>query len=89
MKYDPLLPSCDLCAITIEEAAKRLGPSFVYDLYVSTAMLLNTRGMLKELGMVTKDNVLSPYVNLYEDNRLNTYEWYLAANNKACGSDGP
>lgn len=89
MKYDPLLPSCNLCMTTMEEAARRLGPSFIYDLYVNPTQILGTRDMLRGLVCMVKDNPFAPYVNLFVDDRLKPYEWYLCANNKAVGSDGP
>lgn len=89
MKYEAIVPACDLSLLTLMEAAARLGPAFVYDLYVSPIQLLWTRDMLRQNAMAVKDNPLAPYVNLFEDNRLNSYEWYMCANGKAVGADVP
>jgi len=89
MKYDAIYPACDLSIVAMEEAAKRLGPAFVYDLYINPVQMIWVRGMLKQNCMDVRDNVLAPYVNLFEDNRLKTYEWYMCANGKAVGADGP
>lgn len=89
MKYEAIVPACDLCLLALEMAAQKLGPAFVYDLYINPKQIVWVKGMLKINCMDIKDNVLAPYINLFEDSRLNSNEWYLCANNKAVGADGP
>lgn len=89
MKYAALPIGCDLSQMTMGEAARKCGPSFVYNLYVHERDAVWVRQFLKNLGASTEHNPLSPYVNLLFDNELLTYEWYVSANDLSFGSRGP
>ena len=85
-KYEQLSVICNCSHTSLQEAALRLGPSFVYTLSVATGRLLATHTMLKQFGADTASHPLSPYINMSIDTDLKGEEWYLSANGKSVGS---
>ncbi len=88
MEYQHIAPSCDLACTSLEEAARLIGPSFVYELYISPTMLLYGRDILRRISADRIDHPLAPHINLIEDSSLGRNEWVLRANGKAAGSPG-
>ena len=88
LQLNYLHPHCNCSSSSLQWAALRLGPAFVYDLYVHTSLQLEIRTMLRQLCADVKDNPLAPYVNLHPDDSLDPDEWYLVANGIAWGSVG-
>lgn len=88
MKYEPLPTPCNVSFVSLEEAAIRVGPSFVYELHVCVSNVLYARNVLKDLAATTRENPLAPYVNLVVDHSYGRDEWSLHANGKACGTEG-
>lgn len=80
--------ACDFSEFALQEAARKLGPSFVYEMRVSSRELLEARALLKRHLCSVVDNPLAPFVSLVEDASYKTFEWSLAANGKICWSSG-
>jgi len=78
-----------LSKATLEMAAKRVGPAFVYVLYVHTIRLLQARNIVFAILAHTKTNPFAPYVNIVENPALDEQEWILEANDKRVGSALP
>lgn len=89
-KYEPVLDhvNCDCSIVALEEAAQKIGPAFVYDLYVCPTQLVATRSRVKALMLNNEANVLAPHINLHGDPDMTIFEWYLSANGKNVGSGG-
>jgi len=85
----PLSVNCNISSTSLGEAARLLGPSFVYDLYVNPYLIIDTRSVLRRMQPTEyEDNPLIPYINLHTDESLAQQEWYLSANGKSVGSSG-
>jgi hypothetical protein len=80
----------NLCAMTLTQAVVKLGPSFVYDLWVSPAALHEARSLLRRLAADVEDNPLAPYVNLHLGPGMKPFEWFVTLPGKkiAFGSQG-
>lgn len=81
-------PHCDLSVTTLEEAAQRLGATFVYTLTVAPTSVVWVRNFLRKLAVEVKDTPLAPYINLCTDYSYEGYEWSLAANLSTVWSPG-
>lgn len=88
MDYEQLHPRCDLSVSSISWAAQRIGPAFIYDLFVHTDRVVEIANFLRRHGMNHENNPLSPYLNLRPLDGLGIEEWYLSANGKTVGSRG-
>ena len=88
MKYESIYPQCDLTVSTLELAALKLGPAFIFDLYVAERNIIWVRSLLKGILADVRDNPLAPYINLHIEVGMGIYEWYLSANGKSVGSVG-
>lgn len=87
--YTPLSVNCNISHTSLADAARILGPAFVYDLYVNPYIMIDTRSTLRRMQPTEySDNPLIPHINLHPDDSLDRYEWYLSANGKGCGSKG-
>jgi len=81
---------CDLSGKTLEAAACKLGPSFVYDLHIHPHNVVWVRNLVRHVMADVKENPLAPYINIIEDQEmLPRYAWCLAAGGKAFGSMAP
>jgi hypothetical protein len=91
--YEPLLDGRGagiyfaLSRTTLEMAARDVGPSFVYNLYVHTIRLLQARNVVFAIIAHVKSNPFAPYVNIIECPALDEGEWVLEANDKRVGSN--
>lgn len=88
MTYESLPVPVDLCVVALEEAARCLGPAFVYTLTVRTGDTIWVRAMLRKMGADVQDNPFAPYVNLVTDEALAPHEWHLSDGKRAVGSKG-
>lgn len=88
MNYEKLAVPADVCVPALEEAARRVGPAFLYILHVNGYQFWNCKRLLQKIAADSADNPFTPYVNLVEDGALSNWEWFLTANGKACGSQG-
>ena len=90
--YEPLLDLLgkeayfQLNKMSLEMAARSVGPSFVYNLYVHTIRLFQARNVVFQIVAHTKTNPFAPYVNIIECPELDESEWVLEANEKRVGS---
>jgi hypothetical protein len=90
--YEPLMDGRGgntyfaLSKTTLEMAARDVGPSFAYTLYVHTIRLLQARNVVFSILAHTKQNPFAPYVNIVECPALDEGEWALEANDKRVGS---
>lgn len=71
---------------SLELAAREVGPSFTYNLYVHTIRLLQARNVVFAIVAHVKSNPFAPYVNIIECPALDEAEWVLEANDKRVGS---
>ena len=73
----------------LEEVVRRLGPSFVYDLYVAEIEMLSARRFLREINAETgRDSPLAPYINLHAAQFPSQNGWCVAANGRCVGCRG-
>lgn len=79
---------CDVSFYSLQEAAKKIGPSFVYDLFVSSRRELEAAKMLKDMAAHTLENPFAPYVNLHVEDGFDIDEWCIEANGKSFWSKG-
>jgi len=95
LDYEPL---CDvrksavyfkLDRLSLEMAARGVGPSFIYNLYVHTIRLFQARNVVFQIVAHVKSNPFAPYVNIIEAPALDESEWVLEANDKRVGSALP
>lgn len=88
MIYVPVMPGmcCDLSLCSIEDAARLLGPAWIYTLHVHPDHVLHARSLLKGWGAITVDHPMSPYVNLVEEPAYERGEWCLQLGDRAYGS---
>lgn len=86
--YKALSVNCTCCTVALEECALRIGPSFIFDLYVHRRRLLETRNMLRRLSADVMENPMAPYINIRLHDHVNEGEWWLQANDKSWGSAG-
>jgi hypothetical protein len=72
--------------MSLEMAARLVGPAFVYNLYVHTIRLFQARNVVFAVVAHTKSNPFAPHINIVECPALNESEWVLEANEKRAGS---
>ena len=72
--------------MSLEMAARDVGPAFVYTLYVHTLRLFQARNVVFAIVAHVKSNPFAPYVNIVECPALDESEWVLEANDKRVGS---
>lgn len=95
IEYSPLEglqgdhPYFQLNKMSLEMAAREVGPAFTYLLYVHTIRLLQARNVVFQIIAHTKSNPFAPYVNIIECPELDESEWVLEANDKRVGSAMP
>lgn len=77
---------CNLSEHSLQMAARQLGPSFLYNLYVHTIRLLQARNLVWKIVAHVKSNPFAPHVNIVECPALDEGEWVLEANEKRVGS---
>lgn len=93
ISYEPLLDGRGgniyfaLSRTTLEMAARDVGPSFLYNLYVHTIRLMQARNVVFSIVAHVKSNPFAPYVNIIECPALDEGEWVLEANEKRVGSN--
>jgi hypothetical protein len=75
--------------MSLEMAARDVGPAFVYNLYVHTIRLFQARNVVYQIVAHVKSNPFAPYVNIVEAPALDESEWVLEANDKRVGSAMP
>jgi hypothetical protein len=75
--------------MSLEMAARDVGPSFIYNLYVHTIRLLQARNVVHGIIAHVKSNPFAPHVNIVECPSLDESEWVLEANDKRVGSTMP
>jgi hypothetical protein len=75
-----------LSKTSLEMAARDVGPSFVYQLYVHTSRLFQARNIVYAIVAHVKSNPFAPYINIIENTALDEGEWVLEANEKRVGS---
>lgn len=80
----PTISDLSICAI--EDAARFLGPSFTYSLWVSPKQIVSVRFLIRKMGANVQDSPLAPYINLFSDPALPYRAWYLGANNHYYGN---
>lgn len=92
IEYEPLLDVREkplyfqLSKTTLEMAAHRVGPSFLYNLYVHASRLFQARNVVYVIVAHVKSNPFAPYVNIIECTALDEGEWVLEANERRVGS---
>lgn len=72
--------------VSLEMAARKVGPSFVYNLYVHSIRLFQARNVVFSIVAHTKNNPFAPHVNIIECTALDESEWVLEANDHRIGS---
>lgn len=87
--YTALPTQCAMSPTAFRDCARRLGASFVYNLYVSPVKLLSALNICKQLMCQTKGNPFAPYVNIVETEDFDEGEWCFEANDKRVGSNFP
>jgi len=80
--------ACNFSKTALEMAVVKLGPAWIYNLYVSEVEMIEARNLLRSLAAQYVDNPLSPYVNVHIDPENKPQEWYVEANGKSFGSIG-
>ena len=78
-----------LSKTSLEMAARDVGPSFIYNLYVHTIRLFQARNVVFAIVAHVKSNPFAPYVNIIEATAFDESEWVLEANDKRVGSVMP
>lgn len=71
---------------SLELAARQLGPSFVFNLYVHPIRLLQARNVVWQIVAQVKTNPFAPHINIVKCEDLDEGEWCLEANDKRVGS---
>lgn len=95
LDYEPLLDIrqtpiyFQLSKVSLEMAARRVGPSFIYCLYVHTIRLMLARNVVFQIVAHVKSNPFAPYVNIIEAPAFDESEWVLEANDRRVGSAMP
>lgn len=93
--YEPLrglrddTPYFQLNKMSLEMAARIVGPEFVYNLYVHTIRLFQARNVVFQMVAHIKSNPFAPHINIIECPALDESEWVLEANDKRVGSTLP
>jgi hypothetical protein len=75
-----------LSKTSLEMAARDIGPSFVYQLYVHSSRLFQARNIVYAIVAHVKSNPFAPYINIIENTAFDAGEWVLEANEKRYGS---
>lgn len=78
----------DLGLTSVEEAARQVGPAFIYDLTVHSKAVLQARSFCRQLHCTVMHNVLAPYINILIDDSVGLSGWMLSANGVSVGSPG-
>jgi hypothetical protein len=82
-------PNMALCVTALEEMARHLAPSSIFELHINPAQVIWTRTLLRKLSCDVEENPFAPYVNLVLEKTLGLLEWYVVdANGKAIGCEG-
>ena len=84
--YERLSTPCDCSVIALEEAAMRVGPAFIYDLFVHPKNLLWVKKLCDAAS--SPHHPFAPHIAITQHEGLRRFEWYLSANGRACGSEG-
>lgn len=85
-EYTELTIKCNMSRSSLEECARRIGPSFIYNLYVPSVKLLEARNRVRECLAHVKDHPFAPHINIVETPQFEEGEWCLEANGQAFGS---
>ena len=80
--------NCDLSECSLEDAVLQIGPSFVYDCYVSEQGFCCAKSILKHAMIQNEKNPFWVHVNLHIEPDFERDEWCLSANGKSFGSEG-
>ena len=90
MDYEEVYPgvSLNLAECSIDDALSQIGPSFVYDCYVSEQGFWNAKRILKDALIQNENNPFWVHVNLHMEPDFKRDEWCLSANGKSFGSEG-
>lgn len=95
LDYEPLLDLQEKPAyfqinkMSLEMAARLIGPAFTYNLYVHTIRLFQARNVVFAVVAHVKSNPFAPYINIVECPALDESEWVLEANDRRAGSSLP
>ena len=78
-----------LSQTALEEIARYMAPSSIFELHINPAQLIWVRTLLRKLGCDVEENPFAPYVNLITDRALGLVEWYVVdGNGLAIGCEG-
>lgn len=88
-QYERLLTDTNMSEASLRQCALKLGPAFVYTLYVHSVKLLEALNLSKRLMCQTKANPFAPYINIVETPEFDEGEWCLEANEQRVGSNFP
>jgi len=89
-QYEPVQETpCNVSKHSLELAARKTGPSFVYNLYVAPIRLLAARNLVWSIWANVQKNPFAPHINIVECPAFDEGEWCLEANDKLVGSNLP
>lgn len=89
MEKKRLPVDADLSHAALEDAVLALGrPRVTYTVTVHPDQVASAASLLKGIGADTKDNPLSPYINLALDESLKFYAWRLDDGTTEVHSEG-
>lgn len=89
MQYEKLPgPDSDLGRTPLQEAARIVGPSFIYSLAVHPDNLPYARELSARIAAATQENPFAPHINIHTVQSLGPHEWALGANGRWIGSQG-
>lgn len=95
LEYEPLTDIrggriyFQLSKMSLEMAARDVGPAFLYNLYVHSIRLMQARNVVFSIVAHVRSNPFAPYVNIIEATAFDESEWVLEANDKRVGSAVP
>lgn len=86
--YEPLGPMqyYSLSKTALEMAARHLGASFTFNLYVHPIRLMQARNIVWSIWAHVQKNPFAPHVNIVECPALDEGEWVFEANGNRVGS---
>jgi hypothetical protein len=87
--YTRLSIDCVMAATSFGEAARIIGPAFIYELHVHPHNELEARAVVRRLIGHHYENPFLPHVNIVLNTLLEPREWILEANDKRAGSREP
>jgi hypothetical protein len=88
--YQQMPVACNVSSVSLGDALYHLGVMLPkVSLMVSYVDYIEAKFTLKEIGAFTRDNPLSPFINLIIDHELLRGEWYLECDGKRIGCKGP